>query len=50
MEEPYGVNSPVKVEDTAPDFSLEKVAGGWISLSDYKDKNNVVLIFHQGST
>ena len=44
------VNSPIKVGDAAPGFSLERATGGQISLSDYKDKNNVVLIFHRGST
>jgi len=51
-EEPYDkyVDPTIKVGATAPDFSLEKATGGWISLANYKNKNNVVLVFHKGST
>ena len=44
------VDSAIKSGTTAPDFSLEKAEGGWISLGDYKNKSNVVLVFHKGST
>jgi len=40
---------PIDVGEKAPDFSLENATGGWISLSNYKNKN-VVLVFHKGST
>ena len=35
----------VKVGDPAPDFSLPSVAGGTVSLSDYRGKKHVVLSF-----
>ncbi len=35
----------VKVGDPAPDFSLPAVAGGTVSLSDYRGKKHVVLSF-----
>ena len=35
----------VKVGDIAPDFTLPAVAGGTISLSQYKGKKNVVISF-----
>jgi len=44
------VDSLIKVGDAAPDFSLERATGGQISLSHYRDENNVVLVFHRGTT
>lgn len=35
----------VKVGDPAPDFTLPAVAGGKVTLSDYRGKKNVVLSF-----
>lgn len=35
----------VKVGDAAPDFTLPAVAGGKVSLNDYRGKKNVVLSF-----
>lgn len=35
----------VKVGDPAPDFTLPAVAGGKVTLSDYRGKRNVVLSF-----
>lgn len=36
---------PLKVGDTAPDFSLPATTGGKISLSSYRGKSPVVLAF-----
>ncbi len=38
----------VKVGDLAPDFSLLSYSGDVITLSDYRDNRNVVLVFHRG--
>ncbi len=38
----------VKVGDLAPDFSLLSHSGDVITLSDYRDNRNVVLVFHRG--
>ena len=38
----------VKVGDLAPDFSLLSYSGDVITLSDYRDNKNVVLIFYRG--
>jgi len=35
----------LKVGDRAPDFTLPSVAGGKVSLSDYRGKKNVVISF-----
>jgi peroxiredoxin (alkyl hydroperoxide reductase subunit C) len=35
----------VKVGDPAPDFTLPSVEGGKVTLSDYREKKNVVLSF-----
>ena len=34
-----------KVGDKANDFKLQNVDGEWVSLSDYKDQNGVIVIF-----
>ena len=38
----------VKVGDPAPDFTLEDIDGKKISLSDFRGKKNVVLVFYRG--
>jgi peroxiredoxin Q/BCP len=36
------------VGSTAPNFTLQDVAGGTFTLSDYKGKSNVLLLFNEG--
>jgi len=38
----------IKVGQSAPDFSLEDSDGKAISLSDYRGKKSVVLVFYRG--
>jgi len=38
----------VKVGDAAPDFTLENMDGKRVSLSDFRGKKNVVLVFYHG--
>lgn len=38
----------VKVGDPAPDFTLEDMTGRRISLSDFRGKKKVVLVFYRG--
>lgn len=38
----------VKVGDNAPDFTLEDIDGRKISLSDFRGKKNVILVFYRG--
>jgi len=38
----------IKVGQPAPDFTLENLDGKKISLSDYRGKKNVVLVFYRG--
>ena len=38
----------VNVGDTAPDFTLENMDGNKITLSDLRNKKNVILIFYRG--
>lgn len=38
----------VKVGSAAPDFTLENVDGRRVSLSDFRGKKNVVLVFYRG--
>jgi cytochrome oxidase Cu insertion factor (SCO1/SenC/PrrC family) len=38
----------VKVGQSAPDFTLEDVDGKNISLSDFRGKKSVVLVFYRG--
>jgi peroxiredoxin (alkyl hydroperoxide reductase subunit C) len=38
----------VKVGESAPDFTLENLDGKTISLSDFRGKKNVVLVFYRG--
>jgi hypothetical protein len=38
----------VKVGDLAPDFSAVSLAGPVVTLSDFRGKKNVVLVFYRG--
>jgi cytochrome oxidase Cu insertion factor (SCO1/SenC/PrrC family) len=38
----------IKVGQPAPDFSLEDVDGRVLTLSDYRGKKSVVLVFYRG--
>jgi cytochrome oxidase Cu insertion factor (SCO1/SenC/PrrC family) len=38
----------IKVGQPAPDFTLENLDGKNISLSDYRGKKSVVLVFYRG--
>jgi peroxiredoxin len=37
---------PLKPGDTAPDFTLASTVGEKVSLSDYRGKKNVILLFY----
>jgi peroxiredoxin len=39
------VKTPLKVGDTAPDFTLPSTAGGTVTLSSFRGKKPVVLAF-----
>ena len=38
----------IKIGQPAPDFTLEDSDGKAISLSDFRDKKSVVLVFYRG--
>lgn len=38
----------VQAGDVAPDFSLVSLAGPVVTLSDFRDQRNVVLVFYRG--
>ena len=38
----------IKVGQSAPDFTLEDANGKAITLSDFRDKKSVVLVFYRG--
>lgn len=38
----------VKVGHTAPDFTLASYAGETVTLSDFRGRENVVLVFYRG--
>jgi cytochrome oxidase Cu insertion factor (SCO1/SenC/PrrC family) len=38
----------VRVGDPAPDFTLESETGDPITLSDFRGRTNVVLVFYRG--
>ncbi len=38
----------VKVGDLAPDFTLESLGSGPVTLSSYRAAKNVVLVFYRG--
>jgi peroxiredoxin len=46
METTLDRTETLKVGDTAPDFSLRDQDGNSVSLSDFRGKKNVVLVFH----
>jgi peroxiredoxin len=35
------------IEKQAPDFTLSDVSGKQVSLSEYRGKNNIVLVFNR---
>lgn len=39
-------NAQLSVGDEAPDFRLPDHTGGYVRLSDFKGKNNVVIAFY----
>jgi cytochrome oxidase Cu insertion factor (SCO1/SenC/PrrC family) len=39
-------NAELNVGDEAPDFRLPDHRGGYVRLSDYKDKSNVIIAFY----
>lgn len=44
---PYDLHR-VKVGDLAPDFTLENIDGKRVTLSEFRGKKNVVLVFYRG--
>lgn len=38
----------VQINTPAPDFTLADYQGNDVSLSDFKDKQNVLLVFNRG--
>jgi peroxiredoxin len=38
----------VQIDTPAPDFTLADYQGNPVSLSDFKDKQNVLLVFNRG--
>jgi hypothetical protein len=38
----------IKVGDVAPDFSVVSLAGPVVTLSSFRDKKNVILVFYRG--
>jgi cytochrome oxidase Cu insertion factor (SCO1/SenC/PrrC family) len=38
----------IKVGQPAPDFTLENIDGKQVSLSDFRGKKSVVLVFYRG--
>ena len=38
----------IKIGDKAPDFTLENMDSKRVSLSDFRQKKNVVLVFYRG--
>ena len=50
VSKPYSsIDATLQHEDLAPDFTLNNQAGISISLSQYRDKKNVLLVFYRGS-
>ncbi len=40
----------VALNQTAPDFSLPDYSGRPVSLSDFRERKNVLLVFNRGFT
>jgi peroxiredoxin len=40
--------SKVEINKPAPDFTLADYAGNSVSLSDYRNNKNVLLVFNRG--
>ena len=38
----------VQINQTAPDFTLTDANGQQVSISDFKNKRNVLLVFNRG--
>jgi peroxiredoxin len=38
----------VSINTLAPDFTLQDFTGKSVTLSDYRQKNNVLLVFNRG--
>lgn len=38
----------VQINTPAPDFTLDDYQGNSVSLSDFKEKKNVLLVFNRG--
>jgi cytochrome oxidase Cu insertion factor (SCO1/SenC/PrrC family) len=38
----------VRVGESAPDFTLESMTAGTVTLSQYRGKKNVILVFYRG--
>lgn len=39
--------SRVSIDTTAPDFTLPDFSGNQVSLSDFRDRKNVLLVFNR---
>ncbi len=48
QDNPHIFLSPVPVGKKAPDFSVKDASGQTLTLSEFQDKKNVVLVFYQG--
>ena len=44
------MSNPVMIDKLAPDFKLESFSGVPVSLSEFKGKKNVLLVFNRGFT
>ena len=42
--------SPASAQKLAPDFTLQSAQGATVTLSAYRGKSNVVLVFYRGQT
>jgi peroxiredoxin len=40
----------VELNKSAPEFSLKDIEGHLVSLSDFRQKSNVLLVFNRGFT
>jgi len=44
------MSTPIRIDKPAPDFNLETFSGVPVSLSEYKGKKNLLLVFNRGFT